>query len=45
MSNEDDSIPVNVISENETIKEGGENNDETISLELLQNSLNEEKQK
>jgi len=45
MSNEDDSIPVNFISENETIKEGGENNDETISLELLQNSLNEEKQK
>lgn len=45
MSNEDDSIPVNVISENETISEDKEHNDEAISLELLQNSLNEEKQK
>lgn len=45
MSNGDDSIPVNVISENETISEEKENNNEEISLELLQNSLNKEKQK
>jgi molecular chaperone GrpE len=45
MSNEDDSIPVNVISENETNREDKENSDGEISLELLQNSLNKEKQK
>ena len=45
MSSEDDSIPVNVISENETSSEDEDKTDDKISLELLQNSLNEEKQK
>ncbi|MGD2106140.1 MAG: nucleotide exchange factor GrpE [Nitrosopumilaceae archaeon] len=45
MSNEDDSIPVNVISENETKSEDKESDNEEVSLEFLKNSLNEEKQK
>ncbi len=46
MSNEDDSeIPVNVISESNTTNNEKDSNEETISLEILKSSLEEEKQK